>query len=65
MTDVLGKITENASVLFDEAAPSEYTVPTYGAHDIEPTHNPGVWQPPSLVQITPAPQAGTDGTRNS
>jgi NADH-quinone oxidoreductase subunit B len=46
------------------AAPSEYTVPEFGAHDIEPTHNPGVWKPPSLVQITPAPQAGTDGTRD-
>ena len=49
----------------DQAAPSEYTVPQFGAHDIEPTHNPGVWRPPSLVQIAPAPQAGTDGTRNS
>lgn len=49
----------------DESAPSEYTVPAFGAHDIEPTHNSGVWQPPSLVQITPAPQAGADGTRNT
>lgn len=27
-------------------APSEYAVPTCGAHDIEPTHNPAVWTPP-------------------
>src|SRR5206468_150198 len=39
--------------------PSEYAIPEFGPHDIQPTHNPGIWQPPSLVQITPAAQAGT------
>jgi NADH-quinone oxidoreductase subunit B len=37
-------------------APSEFIVPRFGAHDLEPTQNPAVWKPP-LVQIS---QAGTD-----
>src|SRR5580700_4347794 len=39
-----------------EGQPSEFIVPGFGAHDLEPTQNPAVWRPP-LVQIT---QAGTD-----
>src|SRR5690348_15313245 len=30
---------------FDAAAPSEFPVPTYGAHDLEPPSNPSVWHP--------------------
>jgi NADH-quinone oxidoreductase subunit B len=40
------------------AAPSEFVVPTFGPHDLEPTQNPAVWKAP-LVQIS---QAGTDGS---
>src|ERR1700756_3330601 len=40
----------------DAGQPSEFIVPQFGAHDLEPTQNPAVWRPP-LVQIT---QAGTD-----
>ena len=34
-------------------APSEFPVPAFGGHDLEPTHNPALWQPPApdLVQI--------------
>jgi len=42
--------------------PSEFPIPAFGAHDLEPTHNPALWQPPApeLVQIAPAatPAAG-------
>ena len=31
-------------------APSEFPVPEYGAHDLEPSNNPAVWQPPTLVR---------------
>jgi NADH-quinone oxidoreductase subunit B len=33
--------------------PSEFTIPAFGAHDLEPPQNPEVWNVP-LVQITPA-----------
>ena len=36
--------------------PSEFVVPRYGAHDLEPTKNPNLWKAP-LVQIS---QEGTD-----
>jgi NADH-quinone oxidoreductase subunit B len=39
---------------------SEFIVPRFGAHDLEPTQNPAVWRPP-LVQIS---KAGTDGSGN-
>jgi NADH-quinone oxidoreductase subunit B len=39
---------------------SEFIVPLFGAHDLEPTQNPAVWRPP-LVQIS---KAGTDGSGN-
>jgi NADH-quinone oxidoreductase subunit B len=49
----------------DPAAPSEFTVPAFGAHDLEPTSNPALWQPPApdLVQIAPAaaPPAAAGG----
>jgi NADH-quinone oxidoreductase subunit B len=31
-------------------APSEFPVPQFGEHDIEPPSNPAVWQPPALVR---------------
>jgi NADH-quinone oxidoreductase subunit B len=31
-------------------APSEFPVPGYGEHDLEPPNNPTVWQPPTLVR---------------
>jgi NADH-quinone oxidoreductase subunit B len=27
--------------------PSEFPIPVYGAHDLEPTKNPAVWSPPA------------------
>ena len=30
--------------------PCEYPVPEFGAHDLEPPKNPGVWQPPAPVR---------------
>jgi NADH-quinone oxidoreductase subunit B len=40
--------------------PSEFIVPRFGAHDLEPTQSPAVWHAP-LVQIS---KAGTDESRN-
>jgi NADH-quinone oxidoreductase subunit B len=34
-------------------APSEFVIPTFGAHDLEPTQNPAIWHAP-LVNIAPA-----------
>jgi NADH-quinone oxidoreductase subunit B len=34
----------------DAAAPSEFVVPQYGAHDLAPSQDPEVWRPP-LVNI--------------
>jgi len=45
----------------DADAPSEFTVPQFGAHDLEPPQNPDVWQAP-LVNISPA---GSDDTGNN
>jgi hypothetical protein len=42
------------------AQPSEFVVPTFAEHDIEPSKNTAVWRPP-LVQIS---QAGTDDSRH-
>jgi NADH-quinone oxidoreductase subunit B len=33
---------------FDPAIPSEYPVPEFGEHDLEPPKNPAIWQPPSV-----------------
>ena len=47
--------------ILDPDAPSEFIVPQFGAHDLEPPQNPEVWQPP-LVNISLA--GGDDsGTR--
>jgi NADH-quinone oxidoreductase subunit B len=43
----------------DATQPSEFVIPTFGPHDIEPSSNRAVWQPP-LVQIS---QAGADEPR--
>jgi len=40
--------------------PSEFVVPRFGEHDLEPTHNPVLWNPP-LVQIS---QTGSDESGN-
>ena len=37
--------------------PSEFAVPAFGKHDLEPASNPGVWQAPALVNIT-LPESG-------
>jgi NADH-quinone oxidoreductase subunit B len=49
----------------DADAPSEFTVPQFGAHDLEPPQNPDVWQAP-LVNISPAgsDDAGNNTTRD-
>ncbi len=39
--------------------PSEFPIPEFGAHDLEPSMNPAVWHPP-LVQIS-QPQTSTTG----
>jgi NADH-quinone oxidoreductase subunit B len=31
-------------------APSEFPVPAFGEHDLEPPSNPEVWQPPALTR---------------
>jgi NADH-quinone oxidoreductase subunit B len=51
---------ENRPPHLSSESPSEFVVPRFGAHDLEPTHNPSVWKAP-LVQIK---QAGTDEPRN-
>jgi NADH-quinone oxidoreductase subunit B len=35
---------------FVAEAPSEYPVPQYGAHDLNPPKHEGVWKPPVLVR---------------
>jgi NADH-quinone oxidoreductase subunit B len=45
----------------NSAEPSEFVVPRFGAHDLEPTQNPAIWKAP-LVQIS---QANTDEPRNN
>src|SRR5437660_406142 len=34
----------------DPDAPSEFPVPRYGAHDLEPPSNPDIWKPPKLAR---------------
>jgi NADH-quinone oxidoreductase subunit B len=41
----------------DAAAPSEFVVPQFGAHDLEPPMDPDVWQAP-LVNISVADKNG-------
>jgi NADH-quinone oxidoreductase subunit B len=31
-------------------APGDLLVPEFGAHDLQPTHNPNVWSPPTIVR---------------
>jgi NADH-quinone oxidoreductase subunit B len=40
--------------------PSEFVVPQFGEHDLEPARNPAIWKPP-LVQIA---QTGSDESGN-
>ena len=30
----------------DAEAPSEFPIPAFGPHDLEPPHNPAIWRPP-------------------
>ena len=32
----------------DPNAPSEFPIPSFGAHDLEPPSNPDVWEPPTV-----------------
>jgi NADH-quinone oxidoreductase subunit B len=32
----------------DPDEPSEFPIPAFGAHDLEPPKNPDVWQPPKV-----------------
>src|SRR5579871_5956777 len=41
--------------------PSEFIVPHFGAHDLEPSKNSSVWSPPQLVNIT-LPEKANAGT---
>jgi NADH-quinone oxidoreductase subunit B len=34
----------------DPDAPSEFPVPEFGEHDLVPTRNPALWEPPVLVR---------------
>jgi NADH-quinone oxidoreductase subunit B len=34
----------------DPDAPSEFPIPKFGEHDLEPVSNPELWQPPALVR---------------
>jgi NADH-quinone oxidoreductase subunit B len=34
----------------DPEAPSEFPVPNFGPHDLEPSSNPDVWHPPRLAR---------------
>ena len=44
----------------NDGEPSEFPVPRFGVHDLEPAKNPNLWKP-LLVQIA---QAGTDESGN-
>jgi NADH-quinone oxidoreductase subunit B len=37
---------DDRSPHLDRDQPGEYPIPKFGAHDLEPTHNPGVYKPP-------------------
>jgi NADH-quinone oxidoreductase subunit B len=34
----------------DAAAPSEFPIPKFGPHDLEPPNNPSLWQPPPMMR---------------
>src|SRR6202162_4667348 len=40
---------ENRPRHLDAEAPSEFPVPRFGAHDLEPPNNPSLWQAPTLA----------------
>ena len=44
------KITgPNRARHLDPTAPSEFPVPQFGEHDLEPPSNPQVWHPPAII----------------
>jgi NADH-quinone oxidoreductase subunit B len=38
----------NKAAHLDRAQPSEFPVPNFGAHDLEPPNNPAIFHPPAL-----------------
>jgi len=46
----VGTAGERLARHMDPDAPSEFPVPAFGEHDLEPGYNPEVWQPPTLVR---------------
>ena len=40
----------NAAKQFRADAPSEFPVPEFGEHDLQPPHNPAVWQAPTITR---------------
>jgi len=45
----------------DPNEPSEFTVPKFGAHDLEPPQNPEVWRPPLVnISLAGGDDSGTD-----
>jgi len=49
----------------DADAPSEFTVPEFGAHDLEPPQNPDVWQAPLInISLVGSDDAGNTTTRD-
>jgi NADH-quinone oxidoreductase subunit B len=45
----------------DPDAPSEFIVPRFGAHDLEPPQNPEVWRPPLVnISLVGGDDSGTD-----
>ncbi len=40
----------DAAKHFRAEAPSEHPIPDFGEHDLEPPHNPTVWQAPALTR---------------
>jgi NADH-quinone oxidoreductase subunit B len=39
---------DNKADFLDPKQPSEFPVPAFGAHDLEPPLNPNVFQPPTI-----------------
>jgi NADH-quinone oxidoreductase subunit B len=48
--DAQSLIGPNRARYWDPAARSEFPVPQYGEHDLEPACNPEVWHPPKLAR---------------
>jgi NADH-quinone oxidoreductase subunit B len=42
---------KNKAAHLDSAQPSEFPVPNFGAHDLEPPNNPNIFHPPKLERV--------------